>query len=32
MSLDFENTSCWRHQCDAVSDAYIASTGNRMNQ
>ncbi|MCT0201815.1 magnesium/cobalt transporter CorA [Synechococcus sp. CS-603] len=30
--LIFENTELLRHQCDAVSDAYIASTGNRMNQ
>lgn len=30
--LIFENTELLRHQCDAVSDAYMASTGNRMNQ
>ncbi len=32
VALIFENGELLRHQCDAVTDAYMASTGNRMNQ
>jgi magnesium transporter len=32
VGLIFENAELLRHQCDAVSDAYMASTSNRMNQ
>lgn len=32
VDLLFENTELLRQQCDAVTDAYMASTGNRMNQ
>lgn len=32
VALIFENCELLRHQCDAVTDAYMASTGNRMNQ
>ncbi len=32
VSMIFENGELLRHQCDAVTDAYMASMGNRMNQ
>jgi magnesium transporter len=32
VGLIFENAELLRHQCDAVSDAYMASASNRMNQ
>jgi magnesium transporter len=32
VELLFENCELLRHQCDAITQAYAASVGNRMNQ